>query len=78
MPPCVFSASPCVTNTARPETIDILAEAINMFKGGLLLVSHDMRLISQVAKEIWQCKDRVSLAARNIVVLFNAQLHNYL
>lgn len=37
------------------ESIDSLARAINAFEGGLVLVSHDMRLISQVAKEIWIC-----------------------
>ena len=36
-------------------SIDALADAINDFKGGIVLVSHDMRLISQVAKEIWIC-----------------------
>lgn len=30
------------------ETIDSLAEAINNFDGGMVLVSHDFRLISQV------------------------------
>jgi len=35
------------------EMIDSLANALKCFKGGVLLVSHDMRLISQVAKEIW-------------------------
>lgn len=35
------------------ESIDALAKAVNEFEGGLVLVSHDMRLISQVAKEIW-------------------------
>ncbi|KAF4703164.1 hypothetical protein FOZ63_005746 [Perkinsus olseni] len=33
--------------------IDSLAKAINNYNGGLVLVSHDFRLISQVAKEIW-------------------------
>eukprot|EP01035_Chromulina_nebulosa_P040187 gene40187-54340_t len=28
------------------------------FTGGMVLVSHDMRLISQVAKEIWLCDKR--------------------
>ena len=37
------------------ESIDALAKAVNVFEGGLVLVSHDMRLISQVAKEIWIC-----------------------
>jgi ATP-binding cassette subfamily F protein 2 len=41
------------TNHLDMETIDSLAEAINDWDGGLVLVSHDFRLISQVAKEIW-------------------------
>lgn len=40
------------------ESIDSLAKAINQFEGGMVLVSHDMRLISQVAKEIWVCDNR--------------------
>lgn len=37
------------------ESIDALAKAVNEYNGGLVLVSHDMRLISQVAEEIWIC-----------------------
>jgi len=40
------------------DMIDSLAEAINEFKGGLVLVSHDFRLITQVAKEIWVCDNK--------------------
>ncbi len=40
------------------ESIDALAKAVNEFEGGLVLVSHDMRLISQVAKEIWICDEK--------------------
>ena len=36
------------TNHLDMETIDALAEAINNFEGGLVLVSHDFRLINQV------------------------------
>lgn len=43
------------TNHLDMETIDSLADAINDFEGGLVLVSHDFRLISQVAEEIWIC-----------------------
>ena len=41
------------TNALDMEMIDSLAKALKSFKGGVLLVSHDMRLISQVAEEIW-------------------------
>ena len=36
------------TNHLDMETIDALAEAIKDFDGGLMLVSHDFRLINQV------------------------------
>ena len=38
------------------ETIDSLARAINNFEGGVVLVSHDFRLISQVAQQIYVCE----------------------
>ena len=41
------------TNALDMEMIDSLADAIKAFKGGVVLVSHDMRLISQVTEEIW-------------------------
>ncbi|KAJ9594202.1 hypothetical protein L9F63_014362 [Diploptera punctata] len=44
------------TNHLDMETIDALADAINEFDGGMVLVSHDFRLISQVAEEIWVCE----------------------
>lgn len=44
------------TNHLDIETIDALADAINEFDGGMVLVSHDFRLIMQVAKEIWVCE----------------------
>ncbi|XP_074659033.1 ATP-binding cassette sub-family F member 2-like [Tubulanus polymorphus] len=43
------------TNHLDIETIDSLAEALNDFDGGMVLVSHDFRLIAQVAEEIWIC-----------------------
>ncbi|KAJ3076512.1 hypothetical protein HDU98_002497 [Podochytrium sp. JEL0797] len=43
------------TNALDIETIDSLAKAINDFEGGVVLVSHDFRLISQVAQQIYVC-----------------------
>jgi ATP-binding cassette subfamily F protein 2 len=45
------------TNHLDMETIDSLAAAINDWDGGMVLVSHDFRLISQVANEIWTVAD---------------------
>merc|ERR1712126_199067 len=44
------------TNHLDMETIDALADAINNFDGGVVLVSHDFRLIDQVADTIWICE----------------------
>jgi len=44
------------TNHLDMETIDALADAINNYEGGVVLVSHDFRLIDQVAEEIWICE----------------------
>ncbi|TPX31581.1 hypothetical protein SmJEL517_g05113 [Synchytrium microbalum] len=46
------------TNALDIETIDSLAEALNAFDGGVVLVSHDFRLISQVADQIWVCENK--------------------
>jgi len=46
------------TNHLDMETIDALADAINGFDGGVVLVSHDFRLIDQVADEIWICENQ--------------------
>jgi ATP-binding cassette subfamily F protein 2 len=46
------------TNHLDMETIDALAEAINGYEGGVVLVSHDFRLIDQVAEQIWICENQ--------------------
>lgn len=46
------------TNHLDIESIDALGEAIANYNGGLVLVSHDFRLISKVANEIWICENQ--------------------
>ncbi|GIL89573.1 hypothetical protein Vretimale_1869 [Volvox reticuliferus] len=46
------------TNHLDIEAIDSLADAIKRYDGGMVLVSHDFRLIDQVAKEIWVCEKK--------------------
>lgn len=58
------------TNHLDIETIDSLANAINAFEGGVVLVSHDMRLISQVAKDIYECDHKK-------VTRFNGDIMQY-
>ncbi|KAJ1677765.1 ABC transporter ATP-binding protein arb1, partial [Spiromyces aspiralis] len=45
------------TNHLDIESIDALAEAIKEFNGGIVLVSHDFRLIEQIVEEIWLCEN---------------------
>jgi ATP-binding cassette subfamily F protein 2 len=52
---CVRPRSLCLNHRADldMQSIDALADALNNFSGGVVLVSHDFRLIDQVAKEVW-------------------------
>jgi ATP-binding cassette subfamily F protein 3 len=41
------------TNHLDVETVEALAESLNIYKGGVILVSHDETLIKLVCKELW-------------------------
>ncbi|XP_031574330.1 ATP-binding cassette sub-family F member 3-like [Actinia tenebrosa] len=43
------------TNHLDMETIEALAKALKNFKGGVILVSHDERLVRSMCKEVWVC-----------------------
>jgi ATP-binding cassette, subfamily F, member 2 len=46
------------TNPLDICSIDALAACLRKFKGGVLMISHDMRLISQCAQEIYICDNK--------------------
>ena len=46
------------TNPLDMESIDALARCLKNFKGGVVVISHDMRLISQCAEEILVCNNK--------------------
>lgn len=46
------------TNHLDIDTIDALADAIDQFNGGVILVSHDMRLIDLVCEDIQEVKNK--------------------
>jgi len=62
------------TNHLDMECIDALAGAINNFNGGLVLVSHDFRLIGQVAKEIWVCDNKTIAPWKGDIQSYKAKL----
>jgi len=66
------------TNHLDMECIDSLAEAIQNFEGGMVLVSHDFRLISQVAKEIWIADNKTVKPFKGTIADYKRQLQKEL
>ncbi|KAL0581212.1 hypothetical protein V5O48_000800 [Marasmius crinis-equi] len=45
------------TNHLDIEGLDALMAALNTWNGGVIIISHDERFITNVAKELWVCAD---------------------
>eukprot|EP00126_Sphaerothecum_destruens_P008038 Sdes_comp20068_c0_seq1m12964 len=52
------------------ETIESLSLSLNIYEGGVVLISHDERLIDLVCDEIWVVKDKT-------VTIWNGTFHSY-
>lgn len=46
------------TNNLDLESIDALAEAINKFEGGVVIVTHDERLIRETDCQLWVVENK--------------------
>lgn len=58
------------TNPLDMESIDSLALCLKKFKGGVVMISHDMRLISQCAEEIYICDQKKITKYRGDIMKF--------
>lgn len=58
------------TNPLDMESIDALAKCLRNFKGGVVMISHDMRLISQCAEVILICDDKKITEYRGDIMKF--------
>mmetsp|Transcript_25422 Transcript_25422/g.79210 ORF Transcript_25422/g.79210 Transcript_25422/m.79210 type:complete len:279 (-) Transcript_25422:123-959(-) len=65
------------TNHLDLETIEGLAMALNKFEGGVVLVSHDDRLVSMVADELWVVMPGPSKDRPGAVTVFEGSFEEY-
>ncbi|VVT54311.1 uncharacterized protein SAPINGB_P004012 [Magnusiomyces paraingens] len=62
------------TNGLDIPTIDSLADAINAFEGGTVVVSHDFRLLDKIAKDIYVCEDKTATRWDDSILAYKAKL----
>mmetsp|Transcript_38092 Transcript_38092/g.70483 ORF Transcript_38092/g.70483 Transcript_38092/m.70483 type:complete len:405 (+) Transcript_38092:37-1251(+) len=65
------------TNHLDLETIEGLAMALNKFEGGVVLVSHDDRLVSMVADELWVVMPGPNKETAGTVTVFEGSFEEY-
>lgn len=62
------------TNGLDIPTIDSLADAINAFEGGVVVVSHDFRLLDKIAKDIFVCEHKSTTRWDGSILQYKAKL----
>ena len=71
-PNCLIMDEP--TNHLDMDTVAALGKALAEFQGGVVLVSHDERLLSEVCQELWVCKDGKVRVERGGVTEYRRQV----
>ncbi|CCF60334.1 hypothetical protein KAFR_0J02700 [Kazachstania africana CBS 2517] len=62
------------TNGLDIPTIDSLAEAINEFNGGVVVVSHDFRLLDKIAKDIFVVENKTATRWEGSILEYKTKL----
>lgn len=62
------------TNGLDIPTIDSLADAINAFNGGVVVVSHDFRLLDKIAKDIFVVEDKTATRWEGSILQYKQKL----
>lgn len=62
------------TNGLDIPTIDSLADAINAYEGGAVVVSHDFRLLDKIAKDIFVCENKTVTRWDDTILKYKAKL----
>lgn len=65
------------TNHLDLETIEGLGMAINKFEGGVVIVSHDDRLVSMIADELWVVMPGLRKNEPGSVTVFEGSFDEY-
>ena len=58
------------TNHLDMDSINALVQAVSVFQGGVIVVSHDQKFIKATCKEIWTCSN-------GLVKRFNGEIEDY-
>ncbi|KHN77035.1 ATP-binding cassette sub-family F member 3 [Toxocara canis] len=66
------------TNHLDVETVEALGKALAAFKGGVVIVSHDERLIELVCKELWVVRDRTVTTLEGGLEEYKKQIYKLL
>ncbi|GME67457.1 unnamed protein product [[Candida] boidinii] len=62
------------TNGLDIPTIDSLADAINAFNGGVVVVSHDFRLLDKIAKDIFVVENKTATKWEGSILQYKQKL----